>query len=106
MVTGYRHSPSSAKNVALLLLLKAAMSTPNAWDEYRKRRNLAWFAFLGYVPVCCTVAVLSMRLFATFTPAFVVAIGWMVFFLIAGNLVLRFPCPRCGKPFFAKWWYH
>src|SRR6476469_6301279 len=82
------------------------MSTPNPWDDYRKRRNLAWFAFLGYVPVCFTVAVLSMRLFATFTPAFVVAIGWMVFFLVAGNVVLRFPCPRCGKPFFAKWWYH
>jgi predicted RNA-binding Zn-ribbon protein involved in translation (DUF1610 family) len=46
-----------------------------------------------------------MWLFSTFTPAFVVAIGWMVFFVVAGNLVVRFPCPRCGKWFFAKWWY-
>ena len=47
-----------------------------------------------------------MRVFYTFTSAFVVAIAWMVFFVIAGNLALRFPCPRCGKWFFAKWWCH
>src|SRR5581483_4668326 len=29
-----------------------------------------------------------------------------VFFVIAGNFALRFPCPRCGKPFFEKWWYY
>jgi hypothetical protein len=79
------------------------MATPSPWDEYRRRRNLAWFAFLGYVPVCFTVAVLSIRVFSTFTPAFVVAIAWMIFFVIAGNLAQRFPCPRCGKWFFAKW---
>ena len=82
------------------------MATPDAWGEYRRRRNLAWFALLGYVPVCFGVALLSMRLFSTFTPAFVVAIGWMIFAVIAGNLALRFPCPQCGKWFFAKWWYH
>ena len=82
------------------------MAIPNPWDEYRRRRNLAWFAFLAYVPVCFVVAVLSMRLFSTFTPAFAVAIAWMIFSVIAGNLALRFPCPRCGKWFFAKWWYH
>lgn len=80
------------------------MASP--WDEYRKRRNLAWFVFLGYVPIVSGVGMLSMWLFSTFTPAFVVAIGWMVFFVIAGNLAVRFPCPRCGKWFFAKWWYH
>ena len=38
------------------------MANANTWDEYRRRRNLVWFAFLGYVPVCFIVAVLSMRL--------------------------------------------
>jgi len=47
-----------------------------------------------------------MRLFSTFTPAFVLAFAWMVFFVVAENMALRFPCPRCGKWFFAKWWYH
>src|SRR5690348_5936736 len=75
------------------------MATPNAWDEYRRRRNLAWFAFLGYVPICFGVGVLSIRLFSTSTAAFVVAVAWIFFFVIAGNFALRFPCPRCGKPF-------
>jgi hypothetical protein len=73
------------------------MAKLDPWDDYRRRRNLAWFAFLGYVPVCFTVALVSMRLFSTFTPAFVVAIGWMVFFVIAGNVALRFPCPGNGS---------
>ena len=46
-----------------------------------------------------------MRLFSTFTPAFALAFAWMAFFVIAGNVFVRFPCPRCGKAFFAKWWY-
>jgi hypothetical protein len=70
------------------------------------RTYLAWFALVGYVPVCFGVGVLSMRLFSTFTPAFVVAIAWMIFSVITGNLALRFPCPRCGKWFFTKWWYY
>src|SRR3954464_9992604 len=82
------------------------MVAPNPWDEYRRRRNLAWLAFIGYAPVCFGLGMLSMRLFSTITPAFVVAIAWMVFFVIAGNLALRFSCPRRGKPFSEKWWYY
>jgi hypothetical protein len=76
------------------------------WDAYRKRRNLVWFAFLAYVPFCFLVAFVSFKLFSTFKPAFVFAFAWMLFYLVAGNLLIRFRCPRCGKPFFAKWWYH
>jgi hypothetical protein len=48
-----------------------------------------------------------MRVFSTFTPAFVVAIAWMVFFVIAGNLASpTVPLSKSGKWFFAKWWYH
>lgn len=78
----------------------------DAWNEYRKRRNIALFALFGYVPVVFTVALVSIRLFSTLTPAFVLAFAWMVFFAVAGNVVIRFACPRCGKPFFTKWWYH
>ena len=59
--------------------------------EYRRRRNLAWFAFLGYVPICFGVGVLSIRLFSTSTPAFVVAIAWM-FFLSSREISL------CASP--------
>jgi hypothetical protein len=62
-------------------------------------------AFVAYVPVVFGVGLLSAHLFSTFTPAFVLALAWMAFLIIASNLSLRFPCPRCGKCFFAKWWY-
>lgn len=78
----------------------------NPWDEYRKHRNLLLFAFIGYVPIMLGIALLSVHLFSTFTPLFVAAFAWMAFLIIAWNLFLRFPCPRCGKWFFAKWWYH
>jgi hypothetical protein len=83
------------------------MNPPHdSWSEYRKWRNISWLAFVGYMPVVFGVGVLSMRLFDTFTPAFVLAFALMVFMVIVGNICLRFPCPRCGKEFFAKWWYY
>jgi membrane protein DedA with SNARE-associated domain len=78
----------------------------DTWSEYRKWRNISLFALVGYVPIVFGVGVLSMRLFDTFTPAFVLAFAWMAFVVIVGNICLRFPCPRCGKAFFAKWWYY
>src|SRR3982074_3300647 len=82
------------------------MAQPDPWDEYRKRRNIALFALIAYVPVVCGLGLLSMHFLSTFTPAFVLAFAWMAFSVIAGNVALRFRCPRCGKWFFAKWWYH
>ncbi len=76
------------------------------WQEYRKRRDLALFAFLGYVPFVFVIAVVAQRLFDSTTPGFIAALGWMVFFVVASNRCLRFRCPRCGTWFFAKWWYH
>jgi hypothetical protein len=61
----------------------------NSWARYRKRRNIALFAFIGYVPIVFCVALLSIRLFHTFTPAFVAAFAWMLFFAIR----------YCGKRF-------
>lgn len=78
----------------------------NPWQEYRRRRNLALFAVLGYVPLVIVFAMASERLFHSTTPFFVVAIGWAIFFVVAGIRCETFRCPRCGKWFFAKWWYH
>lgn len=76
------------------------------WQDYRRRRNLALFAFLGYVPFVFMIAVVTGRLFHSTTPGFAVAFGWMIFLVVAGTRCERFRCPRCGKLFFAKWWYH
>jgi hypothetical protein len=78
----------------------------DSWNEYRRRRNIMLFAFVGYVPIIFGLGVLSAHLFSTLTPALVLAFAWMTFLVVAGNFSLRFPCPRCGKWFFAKWWYY
>ena len=76
------------------------------WREYRKRRNLLLFAFLAYMPIVGLFGFLTIRAFKTTTPAFVAAFTWMAFYAVAGIRFQCFKCPRCGKRFFAKWWYH
>ena len=76
------------------------------WQDYRRRRNLALFAFLGYVPFVFLISLLTLRLFHSLIPGFIVALGWMVFFAVTGIRFNTFRCPRCQKLFFAKWWYH
>jgi len=78
------------------------MATPDVWEEYRRKRNLFWFAFFGFLPSVALVGVLSFRVFYTFTPAMVAAITGVVFLIIAAERALRFRCPRCGEMFFKK----
>src|SRR5215469_8982906 len=82
------------------------MVEADPWREYRRRRNLSLFAFIGFVPFVFLLAQVSIWLFRTATPAFIVGFGWMIFAVIAGNWFIRFKCPRCANPFFAdsKWW--
>lgn len=76
------------------------------WKEYKKARNLFWLVFVSYVPIVMTVAIVSIKLFNTFTPAFILAFIWMVFFVITGMRVNLWRCPRCNKWFSATWWYN
>lgn len=70
------------------------------WDDYRRRRRLFWFAFLGYVPVVGVVGSSLSWIVGSDLPAIAVALAWMVFSAFAGVRMKAFPCPRCGKPFF------
>ena len=70
------------------------------WQEYRTRRGLALFAFIGFVPAEVAVILVSMLLFNSDRPALVFAYCWMAFFFVASRRASRFPCPRCGKMFF------
>ena len=76
-----------------------------AWREYRKRRNLVLFAFLGYMPIVGLFGFLTIQVFKTTTPAYVAAFSWMAFYAVAGIRFQAFKCPRCDRWFFAKWWY-
>ena len=76
------------------------------WNEYRKRRNLVAFAFIGYVPIVGTLGFVSSKVLHTETAFFVLAFSWMAFFAVAFFRLTYWPCPRCGKWFAERWWYH
>jgi len=76
------------------------------WQEYKRRRNQFWLVFAGYAPVCFALALVSTKLFQTFTPGFIAAFLWIGLFTIAGCCVQMWHCPRCGKWFSGTWWYN
>ena len=82
------------------------MTGTDPWRDYRRRRNLSLFSLLGYVAFVFVFGLLPEQFLGTAIPMLIAAISWMAFAGIAGNWFIRFPCPRCGKPFFAdsKWW--
>jgi hypothetical protein len=43
------------------------------WREYKRIRNIFLIVFVLYVPVCFSIGALSVQLFDTITPGFVVA---------------------------------
>jgi hypothetical protein len=76
------------------------------WGEFKKRKNLALFAFFGYVPITLAFVLLTHPLLKSDKPAFVFGIAWMLFFAVAPSRYYAFRCPRCGERFFTTWWYH
>ena len=69
------------------------------WREFRRlRRNLS-LVWAFYTPALVILALVSYRLFRSYIPAFVAAVGWMLWFAIANAKFAQFSCPRCGKYF-------
>jgi hypothetical protein len=84
---------------------KNKMAYEAEWRDYRKRRRLFWIVWLTYIPGVIAIALPLQYLFASETPIYFVALGWMAAFFLSGWRLGSWPCPRCGKWFFAKWWY-
>lgn len=70
---------------------------PPSWQDYRVRRRLALTAIAGTLPVVLIVAWLSRKSPGS---AMLLLVIWFAFFGVANIWMNRFPCPRCGKPFF------
>jgi hypothetical protein len=80
-----------------------------AWEKYRRRRNLFIVVALSIVPIW----LLMQGLFA-FVPHRdilstswgLLILGWFVVTIVRSNQAHYCPCPRCGKQFSSKGWYH
>lgn len=70
--------------------------------KYRTLSRLLLFLFVGYIPVGLAVGYLSLHLFQTFTPAFVIAFAWMLAYLIVGGLWMTYRCRACRTRFFGR----
>jgi hypothetical protein len=75
------------------------------WERYRQRRNrIALYLvveFLGYLPFVALVVSAERRLFGTTNLGLPAALAWGALYLYTGSRLRSFPCPRCGKNFFA-----
>lgn len=82
-----------------------------AWLDLKRRNRLAIGMFLGWIPFGMTVAMTAQALGIPERFVFPVLIAYMAGFAAAGVRAGRFPCPRCGDPFFSRaatwyWGYH
>src|SRR5262245_55466552 len=81
-----------------------------AWHNFRRRRMIAWAVLLGLVPGMALFSAVSVLLskFTGIEPDYFmypVAGVWMAAVIVTSMREQYFPCPRCGKRFFATWWY-
>jgi len=82
-----------------------------AWRDFRRRRMIFWAVFLGYVPCVLALFFVVGLPVASLTEVksdyffYAIALCWMAAFLVTSIRAAHFPCPRCGKRFFATWWY-
>lgn len=73
---------------------------PDPWYSYRRRNRIAAAVFVAVVPLVALLAVV-----ASFLPealsglfSFGVLVLWCAALGYAAIRVVRWPCPRCGKP--------
>jgi hypothetical protein len=77
------------------------------WQEMRRRRRLFWTYTALMMPVTVLLWLIVSPLcflLKSDAPAGAVAIAMMIGWPAARIYQLRWPCPRCGKPFFFSWW--
>ena len=77
------------------------------WQDYRRRRNLFLFAYIGWLPLAVVFILVAILLFGD-KPHYDKPVGaiaiccWMAFFVFASMRFSGFRCPRCGNKFFIQ----
>jgi hypothetical protein len=80
------------------------MASTNQWDEYRRRRNIFWLVWVTYVPGVLALGLPLRSLLSSDIPIYVVAVAWMIAFVVSGNWMTMWKCPRCRQAFFRTFW--
>jgi predicted RNA-binding Zn-ribbon protein involved in translation (DUF1610 family) len=80
-------------------MASVAESYPAAWADYRRRRNVVWGAFLGFLPGGPLIGVPLNRLFESETPVVVIALAAQMAIVVAVGRYGAWRCPKCGERF-------
>jgi len=78
----------------------------DAWESYKKHRNIFLIALFSYLPVIYLAKYLNVRVFRTNWLVITLSLAWMIGVLATWIRLSQWRCPRCGKWFTAKWWYN
>ena len=78
----------------------------DAWNDYKRRRNFFLVVFLGYIPWGALVFFAMDKLGIPQSAVWVLIGAWFVLYPVAAIRFSLWRCPRCGNPFYQKWWYH
>jgi hypothetical protein len=75
------------------------------WEAYRVRKKrlvvLILAEFLGFFPFLALISFIDRKLFSSTSLVFPAAVAWTALYVFTGFRLRVFPCPRCGKNFFA-----
>ena len=75
-----------------------------SWNQFRLLRGAALGLWLGGLPFVGLVILFGDRVLASVPP--ILALSYMVAFIVAQSLLAFWPCPRCGKSFAFKFGFH
>ncbi len=78
----------------------------SAWQDYRRRRLWYYVIWLGGIPVIFILNYLLTKITHSEVPFAVMAVSWMLGFLVLGLRISYFKCPRCNETFFKTFFYH
>ncbi len=87
-------------------MFKKGLAPNSSWWRFQRREWITFLLWIGYILGVLAIGYPLHRLFRSDVPYIVVALSWMAAFVVAGFTVGAFRCPRCGRPFFRKSWYH
>lgn len=74
------------------------------WTGLRRRRLLAIFCFVAWIPVMVAVGPVAERLFGE-SAAMNIVVSVVTWMLFTSAAFIRMQCPHCGRPLLQKGWY-
>jgi hypothetical protein len=77
------------------------------WAEYRRRRRFNRLLISAGFPAMIGISFISSEFGPRDAPDWILGAlfaPWVIAAVVGRIRLIRWPCPRCGRPFFASWY--